>query len=379
MVRTSQQAAVEAVLAGQVGSGRLPGFVAAVRHRGATAVLTGGRLAVGSAAPMAPDTLFRLASVTKLVAGALTLALVADGVLGLDEPVGDRLPELARPRVTARRGGPLDDTVPAVRPITLRHLLTNTAGLGWAPDLGPLEREMAVRGVAPDPFGPHLPPDEYLDRLAGLPLSGQPGETWNYHTCSDVLSVLLARAAGRTVGELVAERITGPLGLADTGFWTAEPARLATCYTPTAAGLEVAEPPDGVFARPRPFESLGGGLVSTAPDVLTFLCALADGGAPVLPGPFVAAMTSDALTDVQRAAARGFLGPGRSWGLQTGVDTERVQPWRTPGRWGWDGGTGTSAWVDPERDLVAVLLTQRMMTGPLDSPDEFWAALHSWA
>src|SRR3954470_1088672 len=153
MVRTSQQAAVEAVLARQVESGRLPGFVAAVRHRGATAVLTGGRLACGSPAPMAPDTLFRLASVTKLVAGALTLALVADGVLGLDEPVGERLPEPGpprggarrgwlpewpRPRATARRGGPLDDTVPAVRPITLRHLLTNTAGLGWAPDLGPL-------------------------------------------------------------------------------------------------------------------------------------------------------------------------------------------------------------------------------------------------
>src|SRR4051812_49685574 len=98
MVRTSQQAAVEAVLAGQVESGRLPGFVAAVRHRGATAVLTGGRLAVGSAAPMAPDTLFRLASGTKLVARALTLALVADGGLGLDEPGGGRLPQLAPPR-----------------------------------------------------------------------------------------------------------------------------------------------------------------------------------------------------------------------------------------------------------------------------------------
>src|SRR3954451_10013828 len=125
------------VLQGQVDSGRLPGFVAAIRAGGRTEVLAGGRLALdGSAsdggAPMRPDTLFRLASVTKPFAGALTLALVTDGVLALDDEVGRWLPELAQPRVTARRGGPLSETVPAERPITVRHLLANTAGVGWA-------------------------------------------------------------------------------------------------------------------------------------------------------------------------------------------------------------------------------------------------------
>src|SRR3954451_19921839 len=153
------------VLQGQLDSGRLPGFVAAIRAGGRTEVLAGGRLSVGGNAPMRPDTLFRLASVTKPFAGALTLALVEDGVLALDDEVGRWLPELAQPRVTARRGGPLSETVPAERPITVRHLLAHTAGVGWAPDIGPLADAMEERGVEPGAFGPDLPPDEFLARL----------------------------------------------------------------------------------------------------------------------------------------------------------------------------------------------------------------------
>jgi CubicO group peptidase (beta-lactamase class C family) len=358
------------VLHAQVGSGRMPGFVAAIRAGGRTEVLAGGRLAVDGELPMRPDTLFRLASVTKPFAGALTLALVEDGLLALDDEVGRWLPELAAPRVTARRGGPLDETVPAERAITVRHLLTNTAGVGWAADIGPLADAMDERDVGPGAFGADLEPDEYVTRLAGLPLSGQPGETWNYHTCSDLLSVLLARATGRTVGDLLAERVSEPLRLTDTAFWTPDPGRLASCYLPTDAGLELVDR-DGLFTRRRPFESLSAGLVSSAPDVLRFLCAVVDGA---LPG--VAPMTRDQLTPGQLAAARDFLGPGRSWGFQVAVDTEPLRPWRTPGRWGWDGGTGTSAWADPGRDVVAVLLTQRMMTGPHDEPDAFWGAVY---
>src|SRR3954469_13899914 len=225
---TSRFGPVAEVLQAQVDSGRLPGFVAAVRAGGSTEVLTGGRLAFDGDAPRRPDPLFRLASVTKPFAGALTLALVEDGVLGLDDEVGSWLPELAAPRVTARRGGPLEETVPAERPITVRHLLANTAGLGWSADIGPLADAMDERDVGPGAFGPDLEPDEYLARLAELPLSGQPGETWNYHTCSDVLSLLLARATGRTVGELLAEKITGPLGLTGTSFWTPDTGRLAS-------------------------------------------------------------------------------------------------------------------------------------------------------
>ncbi|MGY1604532.1 serine hydrolase domain-containing protein [Geodermatophilus sp. SYSU D00815] len=367
---------VARLLQAQVDAGRFPGCVAAIRHRGATEVIAVGRTAVDGGSPMAPGTLFRLASVTKPFAGALTLALAEHGVLGLDDAVARWLPELAEPRVTARRGGPLDDTVPAERPITVRHLLTNTAGLGWAPDIGPLADAMDERGVGPSGFPPELAPDEYLGRLAELPLSGQPGEVWNYHTCSDVLSVLLARATGRSVGELLAERVTGPLGLAGTAFRAVDPARLAVQYWPQEGGLEEIDGRDGVFSREPRFESLAAGLVSTAPDVLAFLCAVADGGGPVLSAASAAAMTRDALTPQQRAPVQDFLGAGRSWGLHVSVDVEAVQPWRTPGRWGWDGGTGTSAWVDPARDLAAVLLTQRMWLGEEDEPTAFWAAVH---
>jgi CubicO group peptidase (beta-lactamase class C family) len=359
---------VQDLLDAQVAEGRMPGYVAAVRAGGRTTVLAGGSTAVGGGAPMTVDTQFRLASVTKLVAGALTLSLVEDGVLALDDEVARWLPELAAPRVLADPAGPLDDTVPAARAITLRHLLTNTAGLGLVPQAGPLQQEMWARGLAPSAFPPAMTPDEYLRGTAELPLAGHPGETWNYS--SDVLSVLVARAAGRPVGELVAERVTRPLGLGSTGF-SGDPARLATLYAARDDGLAEADPPDGAFARPPAFESLAGGLVSTAPDVLTFLCALADGGGPLLPAAAVAAMTRDALGPELRARAEHIVGPNRSWGLMAAV----VVAGPSAGRWGWDGGTGTSAWVDPARDLVAVLLTQRLMAGPHDAPDAFWTAL----
>jgi CubicO group peptidase (beta-lactamase class C family) len=377
---SSRFAPVRRLLDAQVADGRLPGYVAAVRAAGTTELLCGGTLAVGGSEPMRPDTLFRLASVTKIVGGVLALALVEDGVLTLDDEIGGWLPELAEPRVTARRGGPLDETVPAVRSITVRHLLTNTAGLGWAPGLGPLTDAMDARGVGPGAFGPDLGADEFLGRLGELPLSAQPGDTWAYHTCSDVLSVLLARATGRTVGALVTDLVAGPLGLRDTSFWTAETDRLASCYLPTDAGLELCEPPDGRFARPRSFETLSAGLLSTAPDVMAVLTAVLDGGGRVLTRESAVALTTDALTPAQLAVAADVVGPGRSYGVQVGVDVEdRADPFRRTGRWGWDGGTGTSAWADPDRQLAGVLLTQRMMTGPPDEPNAFWATLTACA
>jgi CubicO group peptidase (beta-lactamase class C family) len=144
---------------------------------------------------------------------------------------------------------------------------------------------------------------------------------------------------------------------------------------PGPDGLTVLDPPDGAFAVPPPFEELAGGLVATAADVLRFFTAMADGGAPVLTADEVALMTADALNDVQRRSALVFLGPGESWGLGTGIDIEADRAWQAPGRWGWTGGTGTTALVDPTRDTVAVLLTQRAMAGPQDGFDDFWTAV----
>lgn len=364
------------LLDGQVASGRLPGYVAAVRIGDESVIRAGGRTAVDrDSPPMTEDTLFRIASVTKPMGGVLTMALVDDGVLGLDDPAARWLPELERPRVLVAPDAALDDTTDAVRPITVRHLLTCTTGWGAIMQPTPLRRAMIDRRVFPSALHPPMTGDEFVATLAELPLAFQPGEGFLYDTPIDVLGVLLARAAGRPLSELFAERILGPLGMTDTAFHAVDPARLATAYMPAGDGLELLDPPDGEFARPPQFEELSSGLVSTAADVLRFYTAMADGGAPVVRRAALARMTADALTDEQRRAALPIVEPGSSWAMATGIDVEAAQPWMAPGRWGWTGGTGTTAYVDPSRDTVCVLLTQRGMAGPRDGFDDFFAAV----
>jgi CubicO group peptidase (beta-lactamase class C family) len=364
------------VLDAQVAFGRIPGYVAAVRVDGRVVVRAGGRRAVDAGSePMDEDTLFRIASITKPMGGALTLSLVQDGVMGLDDPIARWLPEAANPHVLVAPDAPLGDTAAVQRPITVRHLLTLTCGWGVGLETTPLQIAMQERGIFPGPLPLRMSGDEFVARVAELPIAFQPGQGWLYDTGINVLGVLLARATGTPLSKLLAERITGPLGMASTSFGTRDVGRLATAYRPGPEGLEVLDPPDGAFAGPARFEELSGGLVSTAPDVLRFYCAMADGGQPVLTTDSVARMTADALTDAQRSQALPIVGPGASWGLATAVDVEAVEPWMAPGRWGWNGGTGTTAHVDPTRGTVGVLLTQREMTGPQDGFDDFWATV----
>jgi CubicO group peptidase (beta-lactamase class C family) len=367
---------IRKTLDAHVASGRVPGYVAAVRIRGETAIYAGGRMAVDrDSPPMREDTLFRIASVTKPIGGALTLALVEDGVVALDDPIARWLPELERPRVLVAPDAALDDTVDAVRPITVRDLLACTAGWGAVMQPTPLQAAMVERGVYPGSGLVQMPADEFVAQVASLPLAFQPGDGWLYDTPIEVLGVLLARATGRSLSDLVAERITGPLGMSSTAFGARDVERLATAYTPNDGRLEVADPPDGQFAGPPLFEELSSGLVSSAPDLLRFYGAMADGGTPVMSPESLALMTADALTDAHRARARPILGPGESWGLATGIDIAAERPWQARGRWGWTGGTGTTAYVDPVRGTVSVLLTQREMTGPQDGPEDFWTAV----
>jgi CubicO group peptidase (beta-lactamase class C family) len=360
----------------QVASGRIPGYVGAVRIGAQVEVRAGGRMAVEpESAPMRDDTLFRIASLTKPIGGTLTLSLVADGALDLDDPIARWLPEAASPRVLVSPDAPLHATTEVARPVTVRHLLTCTSGWGVGIAETPVRSAMLERGVHPGPLTPSMSGDEFVATVADLPLAFQPGEGWLYDTGIDLLGVLLSRAAEKPLSELVAERITGPLGMASTTFWTSGVDRLATAYLPGPEGLDVLDPPDGLFARPPSFEKLSSGLLSSAGDVLAFFCAMADGGGPVLSAESVALMTADALTDEQRRQAAPIVGEGGSWGLGTGVDAEAVHPWMAPGRWGWTGGTGTTAHVDPVRGTVAVLLTQRAMTSPLDGFTDFWTAV----
>jgi CubicO group peptidase (beta-lactamase class C family) len=376
---------LQAVLAGYVERGELPGAVGLVGHRGALDVAVVGRQAFGGA-PMRRDTLFRIASLTKPIAAAAAMALVEAGVLRLDDPVDRWLPELAGRRVLRAPDAALDDTVPARRPITLRDLLTMRAGIGAImarPGTLPIQRAMAEAGVAPGPDLLALDPDEAMRRFGSLPLAHHPGEGWLYHSGAEILGVLLARAAGRSLGAVLHERILQPLGMEDTAFAVPPPkvARLATAYRGDLAVYD--EAAGGRFTRVPRFESAGGGLVSTADDLLAFGRMLLGGGTlhgrRVLSRASVELMTMDHTTAAQREGAPFFLGEHRGWGFGMAVQLRRDQLWSTPGRFGWDGGYGTSAWTDPGEGVVGILLTQRMMDSPAPPPvfTDFWTAVYA--
>jgi CubicO group peptidase (beta-lactamase class C family) len=349
-----------------VGDEMVPGLVALVARGGQVHVEALGRLAMGGA-PVARDSIFRIASTTKPITAAVTLAVIAEGLIGLDEPVDRLLPELAGRRVLRRMDGPTDDTVPAERAITVRDLLTFTFGFGMAGEMFASPTPWPVVAAADElrlatigPPDPPVPPDPdiWIAALGSLPLLAQPGERWLYNTGAQVLGVLVARAAGQPFSEVLRTRIFEPLGMADTGFWTADTHRLATAYQPTPDGLAVLDEPTGKWSRPPVFGDGAAGLVSTADDLLAFARMLLRGGAPVLPADAVRAMTTDQLTAAQKA--RGGLLPGffdgRSWGFCQAVYDS--------GAFGWDGGLGTSWLVDPSRDLAVIVLTQRMFESP---------------
>jgi CubicO group peptidase (beta-lactamase class C family) len=355
-------AALHRAAAGYVGDDRVPGLVALVASGDQVHAEALGTLSAGGP-PVQRDSLFRIASVTKPVTGAATLALVEEGLISLDEPVDTLLPELAGRRVLARPDGPLADTVAADRPITARDLLTFTFGFGMvtemfmAPEPWPIVAavdELRLGAVGPPDPASKPDPDTWMARLGLLPLMAQPGERWMYNTGAQVLSVLLARAAGQSFGEVLRTRIFEPLGMADTAFWTSVPRRLATAYRSAPEGLIVIDPPEGAWSRPPAFEDGAAGLVSTADDLYAFARMFTGGGAPALAPESVAAMTVDQLTPEQKA--RGGLGSGffdhQSWSFCQAVQDD--------GAFGWIGGYGSSWLVDPVRDLVVIVLTQRL-------------------
>ena len=355
-------------LTATVESGRMPGAVAGIRHNGATEVFATGKLAFERERAMAEDTQFRIASLSKPLAGAIAAAMIADGSLGLGDPVETWLPELNGPRVLIDPAGALDKTVPSARPITTQHLLTNTHGLGVIFDKTPLSQAMIDMGVAAGAIPPQLSADDYMARMSDLPLAYQPGERWMYNTGADILSVLLSRVSGMPLHDLVSEYVTLRLRMTSTAF---SGSNLPTEYSGTTPYAEM----DGIFEKEPPFESLAGGLVSTVPDYLAFLSALADG--KLIPDDVRASMTSDQLTPAQRVGTELLLGPTTSWGWQVGVTTSGTAPGKSAGSYGWTGGTGTMAFVDPSHDLIGVVFTQRMMAGPQDSFDYFMDPLAS--
>lgn len=376
------------VLARHVDQDTLPGLVTLISRRGESYVDSIGTQSKDGGAPMQRDTIFRIASMTKPVTAVAALILVEECTLRLDDPVDEWLPELADRQVLKRLDGPLDETVPANRAITLRDLLTLRMGFGYMTDLAPdfpIWQAMNERHLAIGPEPTTAPSiDGWMQSLGSLPLMAQPGERWMYETGSDVLGVLIARAAGQPLEAFMRERIFAPLGMKDTAF--SVPAeklhRLPPCYQNDheSGALALFDAVDGQWSRPPAFPAGGGGLVSTVDDFLAFGQMLLNkgklGNERILSRPAVEVMTTNQLTAEQQQVASAFFVEPRGWGFGLAVVTGRNDLSMVPGRFGWEGGYGTSWASDPKEELVAILMTQRCFPAAAPVYQDFWTGVY---
>jgi CubicO group peptidase (beta-lactamase class C family) len=377
------------IMTGYVERGEVPGILTLVSRHGEVHVDAVGNKSLDGPEQVTRDTIFRLASMSKPITAAAAMVLAEEGKLRLDDAVEKWLPELANRKVLKRIDAPLDETVPAHRPITVRDLLTFTMGFGLL--LTPTGEYPILKAANELQIGmrpasqPQANPDEWIRRLGTLPLMSQPGERWLYGTGSNVLSVLIARVSGQPLETFLRERLFEPLGMKDTGF--SVPAdkldRLASCYilNPATGTLELF---DGVqqsqWGRPPIFPSGATGLVSTLDDYLAFgqmlLSQGRHGSERILSRLSVEAMTTDQLTPAQKAVSSllpvlpGFF-ETHGWGFGVSVVTRRDDIASVPGRFGWDGSLGTSWFCDPKEDLVGILLTQRFISS-FDLYRDFW-------
>lgn len=377
------------VLSGHVERKDLPGLVALVSHHGDVHVETLGTLAFSNSSPMRRDTIFRIASITKIVVAAAAMILIEDCKIALDDSIEPWLPELADRRVLKSIASEPDDTVPAQRAITVRDVLTYCIGFGSVmamPNTYPIQkliREYRIGGDSPMLPGQQDSMNEWLKKLGSLPLLAQPGERWMYHTSGDVLGALIARVSGKPLGTFLRERIFEPLGMKDTAFHVPPEKmdRFPDLYffnRQTNKLDHFDDPANSAWRTEPPFETGGGGLVSTIDDYFAFSRMLLNkgrhGSEQILSPAAVDLMTSDHLTPEQRSGAEIFFGTFCSWGLGVAVDTRRKDIFNYPGRFGWTGGFGTTAYIDPANGMIGILFTQRMMDSP-EPPkvfNDFW-------
>ncbi|MFI6639103.1 serine hydrolase domain-containing protein [Streptomyces sp. NPDC050504] len=389
---------VHDVLERHVESGDVPGIVALFSRGDETHVETIGTMRREGGAPMERDTIFRMASTSKPVTVAAAMALLDECGLRLDDPVDPWLPELADRRVLKRIDGPLDETVPARRPVIVRDVLTSTFGLGMdMTSIGtPVMAAVFEKGITPNLPVPMPEQDEWMRRLGELPLMHQPGEQWQYQIASDLLGVLVSRVTGQSFEAVLKERIFDPLGMKDTGFHV--PAddmhRLPPLYAPDPATGEFHvwdEAEGGRHSAPPAFQSGGGGLNSTADDYHAYFRMLLNGGVHegerILSRPAVELMTTNRLTPAQLAARTALatdnvhisFGQGQhgGWGFGMAVRTYRGD-YAPVGQFGWDGGSGTSTYADPVTGLTGILLTQVGASAPnsVRLMHDFWTTLY---
>jgi CubicO group peptidase (beta-lactamase class C family) len=332
--------------------------------------------------PLERDSLFRIASLSKPITTVAALSLLDEGRFALDDSIAAWAPEFARIRVLRSLDGPLDDTVPAARPITFDDLLTHRAGLTYGSfHPGPLG-EAYANALGGD-IDTHVTPDDWIARLAALPLVDQPGAGFHYGVATDLLGLLIARIDGAPLGDVLRRRIFEPLGMTDTTFVVPRDKR-HRCVEPY--GFDDAErlarltaAPGHAFLMERPddmtFTGGGAGLWSTLDDYLAFARLFIGGGAVdgvrVLEPETLALMTSNRLTPEQRATAsmlgRRTFASGHGFGMGVAVVVEPESAAPTPcggskGAVGWPGAYGGWWRADPHDDSVLIFLAHSMVT-----------------
>ncbi len=325
--------------------------------------------------PMALDTIFRWASLTKPLVAVATLALAEKGLISLDDPVTRFLPDF-RPKLE-------NGEMPV---ITIRHLITHTSGLAYGffePGDGPYH----LANVSDGMDRPGLSIEENLRRILSVPLARTPGSGWAYSVGTDVVGAVLARAAGKTLPALIQDLVTGPLGMSDSGFVVTDRARLATPYgdglpEPARMGThhlvsffegKLSFAPDRMF-DPASYPSGGGGMSGTAGDFLRFLEAVRQGGAPILSERSVQQLATIKPGDFE------VLLPGWRWPLGWAVLEDPSQTFtpQTPGTWLWGGVYGNSWFVDPARELSVVMLSNTAIAGMMGPfPDAVRNAIYA--
>lgn len=374
---------ITAAIERYVEEGRLAGAV--------TTVLRNGNVvyeeAVGyrdreARAAMTTDAIFRIASQTKAIVSVGIMMLQEEGALLISDPVSRYLPEFRNTTVAVRREDGGYDIVPAARPITLRHLLTHTAGVAYGSGPGADRWEQA--GITGWYFAHREEPiRRTVERMAALPFQAQPGEAFVYGYSTDILGAVIEVVSGKTLDDFLRERIFEPLDMRDTHFYLppAKRSRLATVYSlrgeltraPDGAGMEA----QGQYVDgPRRSFSGGAGLLSTARDYARFLQMLLNGGelggVRILSPTTVALMTENHIPHIDRGPGMGF-GLGFSIRLDVGA---AGQP-GSVGEFGWGGAYHSTYWVDPEEELVVVYLTQVIPAAGLDDQGRLRALVYS--
>ena len=370
-VSPERLARLDAFLDAYVDEGKIPGAVLQVTHDGRTVYhrATGFRDRDAGAA-MQTDTIFRIASMSKALVSAAVLMLQERGALLITQPVGEVLPEYAATRVAVAVDEGGYEIVDATRPITIRDLLTHTAGIGYG--YGPAAEQWQKAGLQHWYFGHRDEPiRETVRRIGGMPMDAQPGERWVYGYNTDILGAVVEVASGTTLDEFLATEMFAPLGMTDTSFYLppGKHDRLAVVYSRTRAGELVLPEANTPFhgqghyvAGPRRSFSGGAGLLSTTADYTRFLEAIRRGGGPILSRKSVELMTTDNLGDL----AAAFPGGGFGLGFGTVSDPGLRSQLGSPGEFNWGGAYHTSYWVDPVEKLTVVYMTQILPAWGLD-------------